>query len=161
MFPIVGMLAEAGASLVSNFVEKGKDEAVDFIKEQTGINLRVDDDMGSVRKVEQWAKDNKELLNMKLKDIQNARHMQEIALQQEDKFSKRFIYYFALFWSIVAGSYIMLITFMEIPQQNQRFADTILGFLMGTIISGIITFFYGSSIGSKEKTDLLSKKQDK
>jgi len=158
MFGIATMLASAGANLVANFIDKGKEEAVDFVKEKTGINLRVDTDPGSIAKVEKWAKNNTEALNAKLADIQNARHMQEIALVQDDKFSKRFIYYFAFFWSIVSVAYIFLVTIYDIPKTNQRFADTILGFLMGTIISGIITFFYGSSLGSKSKDNILAKK---
>jgi len=158
MLGIVTMLASAGANLVANFIDKGKEEAVDFIKEKTGVNLRVDTDPSSISKVEKWAKNNTETLNTKLADIQNARHMQEMALAQDDKFSKRFIYYFAFFWSFVSVIYIFLITMYDIPKTNQRFADTILGFLMGTIISGIITFFYGSSLGSKSKDSILAKK---
>jgi hypothetical protein len=37
-----------------------------------------------------------------------------------------------------------------------RFADTILGFLLGTVVATIINFFLGSSAGSKEKTETLA-----
>ena len=94
---------------------------------------------------------------MYLEDKQSARQMQIQALKQEDKFSKRFIYYYAILWTILAGGYVIGITFFEIPQQNIRFADTTLGFFLGTIIASIITFFYGSSLGSKEKTEILKK----
>ena len=47
---------------------------------------------------------------------------------------------------------------LEIPKENIRFADTILGFLLGTIISAIIQFFYGSSLGSKKATEALINK---
>jgi hypothetical protein len=61
------------------------------------------------------------------------------------------IYVFATFWSIFAASYIGFITFGHIPEDNQRFADTILGFLLGTVVATILQFFFGSSMGSKEK----------
>jgi hypothetical protein len=32
-----------------------------------------------------------------------------------------------------------------------RFADTILGFILGTVIATMLNFWFGSSIGSKEK----------
>ena len=92
---------------------------------------------------------------MYLEDKQSARQMQIQALKQQDKFSKRFIYYYAILWTLIAGGYVVGITFFEIPQQNIRFADTTLGFFLGTIIASIITFFYGSSLGSKEKTEIL------
>jgi hypothetical protein len=91
------------------------------------------------------------------KDRDGARHMQEIALAQDDVFSKRFIYYLAAFWSIFAVVYICAITFLTIPETSVRFADTILGFLLGTIVATILQFFFGSSKSSKDKTDAMIK----
>ena len=91
-------------------------------------------------------------------DRANARQMQTAALAQEDLFSKRFVYYFAAFWSICAVMYIACITFMEIPESNTRFADTILGFILGTVIATIMTYFFGSSAGSRDKSIELAKR---
>lgn len=79
-------------------------------------------------------------------EYKDSRNMQVEALKQEDVFSKRFVYYFAMFWSLFAVVYIGCITFVEIPASNVRFADVIIGFLLGTIIATIIGFFYGNSI---------------
>jgi len=68
-----------------------------------------------------------------------------------DVWMKRFPILLASYWSIVATLYIGLITFTNIPQPNLRFADTILGFVLGTVVATIINFFLGSSAGSKEK----------
>lgn len=95
--------------------------------------------------------DKHRLDEMFLADKKNAREMQNNALKQDDEFSKRFVYYFAIGWSIFAMLYLSGITFFSLPEESTRFADTILGFLLGTIISGIIQFFYGSSQGSKDK----------
>jgi MFS-type transporter involved in bile tolerance (Atg22 family) len=81
--------------------------------------------------------------------------MQVAALQQSDIFSKRFIYYYAIFWSISAVLYIAFITFGEIPEANIRYADTVLGFLLGTIIATIVGYFYGSSRSSFNKDEVL------
>lgn len=91
-------------------------------------------------------------LHAYLADVQSARNMQVEALKQEDVFSKRYVYYLASFWSIVAMVYIFLITFITIPETNVRFADTVLGFLLGTIIATVIQYFLGSSKGSADKT---------
>jgi uncharacterized membrane protein len=82
--------------------------------------------------------------------------MQVAALQQDDKFAKRYVMYLATFWSVTAVVYIFLITFTFIPEMNVRFADTILGFLLGTVVATILNFFLGSSASSKEKTEVLA-----
>lgn len=65
--------------------------------------------------------------------------------------SKYFIMFLSLFWSFAATAYIGCVTFMEIPANNVRFADTILGFLLGTVVATVLNFWLGSSVGSKEK----------
>lgn len=91
-----------------------------------------------------------------LADRKDARDMQKEALRQEDTLSKRFIYYFASAWSIFAMIYLVGITFFTVPESAVRFADTTLGFLLATIISGIIQFFFGSSKGSKDKNEITA-----
>jgi hypothetical protein len=90
-----------------------------------------------------------ELLKIDLENTKDARDMQKIALQQDDLFSKRFIYYLAVFWSVTSSAYFFLATFTKVI--NEEMADIILGFLLGTVAGSIINFFYGSSAGSKEK----------
>jgi len=90
-------------------------------------------------------------------DRSSARHMQEVALQQEDKFAKHFIYWFAWFWSVGSMLYFFAITFGTVPASGKDFGNIILGFLLGTAVATIISFFYGSSKSSKDKTDTISK----
>ena len=85
----------------------------------------------------------------------NARAMQVAALQQDDLFSKRFLMYFAIGWSVCAVVYIACITFAAIPPANIRFADTILGFVLGTIVSTLLNFFFGSAHGSTDKQETI------
>ena len=97
-----------------------------------------------------------EYAKLHLENVKGARDMQTAALAQSDVFSKRFIYYFAAFWSVCAVVYIGFITFATIPEQNVRFADTILGFLLGTIVATFMNFLYGTSKSSQDKTDKMA-----
>lgn len=94
-------------------------------------------------------------LEMAYANTANARAMQVAALQQDDVFSKRFVMYFAIGWSVFSAIYIACITFVAIDPQNVRFADTIIGFILGTLVSTIINFFYGSAHGSTDKQETI------
>ncbi|GAA4652381.1 hypothetical protein GCM10023116_46650 [Kistimonas scapharcae] len=87
-----------------------------------------------------------ELERLAVEDRNSAREMQKAALAQGDTRSKRFIYNFAWFWSVVASAFIFIAVMYPIPESNQRFADTVLGFVLGTIIATILQFFYGSML---------------
>lgn len=147
--PLLATLASNGLGLLGDAITK---KGTQFVEEKLGIDLSQDPTSETVANwkiaVQQHEKD---LLQMAYGDTANARNLQVEALRQDDLFSKRFIYYFAIFWSIFAAGYIGFITFGTIPPDNQRFADTILGFLLGTVVATILQFFFGSSMGSKEK----------
>jgi hypothetical protein len=91
------------------------------------------------------------------KDRDSARAMQTVALQQEDKFAKHFIYWYAWFWSVGTTVYFFSVTFLTMPDGGRDFANIILGFLLGTAVATIISFFYGSSKSSKDKTEAMVK----
>mgnify|MGYP000907478071 FL=1 len=95
-----------------------------------------------------------EELKLRLSDVADARGLQKTALGQDDKFSKRFLYWLAAGSLLLGFVYIFVITFVTIPESNQRFADTILGVVIATIITTIYNFFFGSSKGSKDKEEL-------
>ena len=157
-------LLEKGLNLLGNAVlVKGKQ----WIEDKTGVDLSKPEltsaDYVALRNYE--FQHEEELIKLRqeddrlklaetqvfLADVQDARDMQKEALKQDDKFAKRFVYYFAMGWSLFAIVYIIGITFFEIPQESVRFADTILGFVLGTVISTILNFFLGSSASNKTK----------
>lgn len=167
---ILQPLIAGGLNLIGNAVlAKGKE----WIKEKTGVDVdKASLSQEELLKLQQYEMDHEEeLLKIKLEenrlaaevemaylqDTQDARSLQKTAISSEDKFVRRFIYYLAIFWSACAVIYIGFITFGTIPEDNVRFADTILGFLLGTIIATIMGFFYGSSKGSQDKTSVLAK----
>ena len=133
------------------------DKGLDYVQEKTGIELKPDMNADEIKALREAAMKHDEFkIEQANANTANARAMQMAALQQDDKFSKRYVMYLATFWSVTAVAYIFLITFTNIPETNVRFADTILGFLLGTVVATILNFFLGSSASSKEKTEVLA-----
>jgi hypothetical protein len=174
MSPILAPLIAQGLNLLGNAVMvKGKE----WLKDKTGIDVDTpnlkDSDLLTLKQYEMdheeellriQQEDNRlsvELQKAYLEDTQSARTMQVAALEQTDLFSKRFVYYLAIFWSVAAAIYIGFITFGTIPEDNIRFADTILGFLLGTIVGQIVAFFFGSSSSSQNKDSVIKSVVDK
>lgn len=163
---VVSMLAGKGLDLISSAIDGGADKAAKFIEEKTGIKMDGSElsdaqvvelksfEMNYRLELEKLALENKKednrsneyAIKVQADEYGNARNMQIENLRQDDVFSKRFIYYFAIFWSVFAVVYLTGITFIEIPKENVRFADTTVGFLLGTIVATLIGFFYGNSI---------------
>lgn len=58
--------------------------------------------------------------------------------------------------SIILGfGYVFAITFVTIPEQNQRFADTVLGVVISMVLTTVYNYFFGSSKGSADKQKTL------
>ena len=63
-----------------------------------------------------------------------------------------------VFWFISAAVgfvliYIMAITFIPIPKENIRFADTALSFLMGSVIGACISYLVGGNPAQSKKNN--------
>lgn len=86
-----------------------------------------------------------------LADKAGARDLAKVLIEQEDKFTKRFLPWFSIGSVFIGFAYVFGITFFPIPESSQRFADTILGVVIVMIIGSIYQFWYGSSYGSKLK----------
>lgn len=52
--------------------------------------------------------------------------------------------------------FLIAVTFFTIPVESVRFADTILGFLLGTAIASVFNFMVGSTRGSDAKNKTIS-----
>jgi hypothetical protein len=155
MLPIIasivsGLIANNMPKVADAVIDKG----VDYVQDKMGITLKPE---GEATK-EDYAKWNAEaakheefMAEMDLKNMQGARDMQLKAMESDDPLVRRFVYFFIAGWSILSATYIGCITFIDIPDQNARFADTILGFVLGTMVASMFQFLLGSSLGSRSK----------
>ena len=56
--------------------------------------------------------------------------------------------------------FITLFLFISMPEGNKEICHTILGFVLGTMLTTAVAYVLGSSKSSSEKTGLLVKKED-
>ena len=161
MLPIVAGIV---STLIQNNLPKVAqavvDKGLDYVQEKTGIELKPDMSAEDIAKLRERAMQHEEfMVEQANKNTADARAMQIAALNQDDRFAKRFVMYLAIFWSIASCTYIGFVTFSHIPETNLRFVDTLLGVCIGTVITTILNFFYGSSAGSKAKQEIIEHKK--
>jgi Fe2+ transport system protein B len=129
--------------------------AVKMIADKLGVGNTVDEVAQAIQADPNLVLKLKDLdlkaFEKEVEDRKDARAMATVALKSDDQFVRRFTYYFIAAWSIFAMIYIPCMTFAEIPERNVRFADTILGFLLGTVVASMFAFLLGSSFGSRQK----------
>lgn len=157
MLPIVASIV---SGLISNGLPKVADavmeKGVDYVQQKLGVELKPEGDMKpeDVSRLKEAAMKHEEFMaEIDLKNMEGARNMQLKAMDSDDPLVRRFVYYFIGFWSILSAVYIGFITFGYIPESNIRFADTILGFVLGTMVASMFQFLLGSSIGSRKKDE--------
>ena len=74
-----------------------------------------------------------------------------------------FLYVYSLVLTLVAASFIFYAAFFHDYTANPGSGEVInvsLGFLLGTALSTIIGYFFGSSTGSKTKTEQIIKQSN-
>ncbi len=97
-----------------------------------------------------------EIFGMVLADVADARNMQIEALKQEDKFSKRYIYFLGSFMIISATTFGILLFFIDVPESNKRMIEMFCDIYLFAGAVTVLQFFFGSSKGSQDKTKMLS-----
>ena len=186
---IAPQLAQRGLDLLSGIfrgaVDKGADQVADMIKNKTGIDVH--DVAENKLTDEQWtrlkqfelenqaqllefrkaaAAQELEMERLRVEDTKSARDTQGNRDKNEDGMVRRFTYYYAYlitgltFLFIFVAILVPAIPSIKLPVESWRIIDTVMGFLLGTGLSAIIQFFYGSSKGSQDKNDRLKELTD-
>jgi len=155
MLPIIASIV---SGLIQNNMHKVADavmdKGVDYVEQKMGIKLKPEGE-ATKEDYEKWnaeaAKHEEFMAELDEKSRQRATDMQLKAMDSDDPFVRRFLYYFIALWSVFAVVFIPCLIWIQIPENNIRFADTILGYVLGTVITGMFAFLLGSSQGSRMK----------
>lgn len=143
------------------FGEKGAEVAGKIVSVAQGVtgatdlstvvdDLNKDNDLAHAASMALMSQET-ELYKLALADRADARAMQTAALNQGDQFARRFIYYFAWFWSCVSAATIFIMLLYPIPEANIRFADTMQGFILGTVVATMLGYFFGAMFNPNSK----------
>jgi len=157
MLPVIASIV---SGLISNGMHKVADavieKGVDAVQEKLGIELKPEGQMtkDDYAKVQAEAMKHEEFMaELDEKSRQRATDMQMAAMKSDDPLVRRFVYIFIAFWSLFAVGFIPSLIWAPIPESGTRYADTILGYVMGTIVTSMFAFLLGSSQGSRMKDD--------
>lgn len=96
-------------------------------------------------------------IDLYLKNTESARQLQIAALNQQDKFAKRFIYYLTSGLCFVTLAFDFAFFFVSYPERNHDTITMIAGTLNGGCLISIMNFYFGSTKGSEKKTDALER----
>lgn len=154
------LIAGIVSTLISNNLPRVAqavvDKGLDYVQEKTGVEIKPDMTPEEIAALRDRAMQHAEFrIEQDHKNTADARSMHKAALSQDDRLAKRFVIYLTMFWSVVSAAYIAAITFGTIPESNVRYADTILGFLLGTVVAVMLNFWLGSSDSSRKKDAAL------
>lgn len=62
----------------------------------------------------------------------------------------RFMNVLALILLVYAMWYFGVLLFITVPPDNVRFVDTVIGFLLGSVVGVVINYYFGSAATTKE-----------
>jgi hypothetical protein len=73
---------------------------------------------------------------------------------------KKILYALQFTILIITFGYLIAVTFIEMPTTGLDHSKTVVGFLLGSVVGTIITYNWGSSKGSADKSEAADKRLD-
>ncbi|WP_228851540.1 hypothetical protein [Aegicerativicinus sediminis] len=89
-----------------------------------------------------------ERFKQEIDDLQDARKMQIEALKQNDRFSKRFLYYMTAFLIFCTIGVSLFPFFMEFPTENTSEIQRATDFLYTVTGARVIAYFFGTKLNT-------------
>jgi len=170
--PILATLLQMGLPYVAEAVTgMAKDEAESFIKDKTGVILDLGGEKtpskNEIKKLEHWNnhdlksqmeanRHEEEVFKIEAEDLKDAREMGEAYVKSEDKFLSRFIPVLTIILSLIGFTYLIAVTFVEIPEANMQTANMITGAVLSVLLTKIISYWYGTSHSSSKKDAVIA-----
>lgn len=172
------------AGIFKGAADKGTEKVASMIEEKTGIDInKAAEPQGLseaelvklkefelqyqeqlTQHTESFEQLNLEYEKARFADTAHARDMQKEAMKSDDPYVRRFVYGYALLVTLLSFGFLYLVLIDPdglIKETNKDLVNTITGFLLGTTLSAVIGFFFGSSAGSSKKTDQINEMQRK
>jgi len=158
MIPIAVTLLEAGLPALANAVlGMTREAAEEYLREKTGATIDLSsiggDQLTRLKGAEaiEQNRHSEEVFRLEIEDKKDARAMQVEAQKSEDWLTRHFIHILAVL--LIGGGMVYMGSVMGGATDNYH--DLVI-----QLFSVIVGYFFGSSLGSNQKTKLLSKKQD-
>lgn len=166
---LVGKGLDIVADKMADATETGVQKIGEFVEEKTGINILnketvenlSEEDVSKVREATLKYRVELQAIALEhtkavLKDKQHERELihadtsdaRAMAVAAGSDYHDK-VFWLACFLLFSGIAYIFLITFVPIPEDNVRFADTALGFMLATVIASIIGYYYGNSFSGR------------
>jgi hypothetical protein len=158
--PILSQLAGAGMQKVADAV---MDKGLDVVEAKLGVKLTPNEDgvldPAKLAEVETAAMKHAEFMaELDQKDRENARANRLAIVTNKDVpwWEKAVMPFLAVFTVVATFVLVGILCFVEIADSQERIVIFVLGFV--TAVAGqVLSFYFGSSQGSKDKTDALKK----
>lgn len=162
---ITSLFAKEGMSLLAGAVKGGGEKAVKFIEEKTGIDIKdiADPNTETQLSPEQVtvlktleSTERIELAKMGYADVDSARK-REVEVTKATGKSNTAMY--ALATVVVVGFFVLMVCLIAIPlpTENKEVSFIMFGGLL-TAFGQVCQYFFGSSKGSADKTQMMGKK---
>lgn len=158
--PILSQLAGAGMQKVADAV---MDKGLDVVEAKLGVKLTPNEegilDPAKLAEVETAAMKHAEFMaELDQKDRENARANRLAVVTNKDVpwWEKAVMPFLAVFTVVATFALVGILCFVEIAETQERIVIFVLGFV--TAVAGqVLSFYFGSSQGSKDKTEALKK----
>ena len=95
------------------------------------------------------------------KENKDSKDNKDVKVSESPHEYLKFVNILTIVWTVFSMLYLSAVTFFVVPDGNNRNVDLILGFLIGTAISSLLNFHFGSSRSSVNKDKQLEQMRNK